>query len=759
MKIKFILYGLFMLVLGVMLVLPDVTFDQPFSKVIFDRNGTLLSAKTSTQGQWHFPKTDSLPEQFTLPVIAFEDKRFFHHRGVDVQAIGRAVIQNIKAGRIVSGASTISMQVVRMSRPGTSRTIIQKIYESLLAIKLELNGSKKEILELYSTHAPLGGNVIGVEAASWRYFKKPLTNITWAEGAMLAVLPNAPSLIHLGKNRDLLKAKRDRLLSKLFAEHVIDKLEYETALLEPIPENPHLLPKLASHIMESLGQKQSKFTTNIDYYYQHRISSILDLHANINSKKEIYNGGVIVADNTSGKILAYVGNASGTHHENYVDMVIAKRSSGSILKPLLYGMMLNEGKISPHQMVPDTPISIDGFNPKNYNKAFSGSIKASEALVKSLNIPAVLMLQDYGVGPFRDHLIEMGISSLSFEPDHYGLSLILGGGEVTLLDLVNVYSRMAQKLNLYYDDNVAREISLVGNGDFADINLDEGVIYSVFNAMRNLSRPNAYGGWENFTSSLPIGWKTGTSYGHRDAWAVGITPQYTIGVWVGNSDGEGRPEIIGSNLAGSLMFDVFSALPNNGKWFDIPHDYLIEVPTCVSSGYPAGPSCDKLDTILSPRASLWVEPCPYHMVAYVDDNGERVHLACEQDVNKKSYFILPPDMAYYYRKNHSDYQELPPYRTDCNGNESKNTMAILYPSSSVSLFLPKGLNGKKNYPIFKASHKDDKAKIFWHLDDDYIGSTEEIHEMKIKVLPGNHKISLVDINGNVVSRTFEVVGE
>jgi penicillin-binding protein 1C len=740
--------------------LPDALFRDPLSTVIYASNGDLCGAKIAADGQWRFPEARLIPARYAQAVIAYEDQRFFTHGGVDGQAIIRATIQNLKAGRIESGASTITMQVIRMSRKGKARTLTQKVIEAIMAIRLELSASKKEILSLYAENAPFGGNVVGLETAAWRYFAKPVDRLTWAESATLAVLPNAPSLIHPGKNRAKLLSKRNGLLEKLYEKGVIDAVNYQLSLLETIPEQPHPLPRYAPHLLEHFVVSSGIANSHLDMNIQQAALDVIKTHHQINRQKEINNAAVLVVDNTTGKVIAYIGNTAGNGHENAVDMVLARRSSGSILKPLLYAMMMQAGKLSPHQMLADVPTTIDGFNPKNYDKSYSGAVKASDALAKSLNVPAVKMLQEYGVEAFRSKAEKLGLRSLNKSADHYGLSLILGGGEVRLWDLVDVYSRMAQKLNFYGHDKLPVSIHTSGIGQPQEIvDLDAGVIYSTFQAMRKVIRPSSEGQWEQFTSSVPMAWKTGTSYGHRDAWAIGVTPKYTIGAWVGNADGEGRPDIIGSSAAGTLLFDVLNILPHNGQWFNVPHDELKEIPTCATSGFIATAHCEKTDTLLSPAASIWAPSCPYHRTLFLTAEGKQTNRSVSLTPIKKSWFVLPPGMAHYYRKNHAEYLDIPSYDNEVVSKEEEASIAILYPSDKQAIYIPSGLNGEQKSSVFKASHKNPRSKIFWHVDDKYLGATTEIHEMKINISPGLHKISLLDNNGIAVHRTFEVVGE
>ena len=489
---------------------------------------------------------------FEQAIIAFEDKRFKHHIGIDPLAIGRAIVQNSKEGKIKSGASTLTMQVIRLSRKGKSRNIWQKMIEAIWALRLECSYSKSEILKLYASHAPFGGNVVGLEAASWRYFKKSPAQLSIAESAMLAVLPNAPSLIHLSKNREKLVQKRNRLLNKMMVEGIITKEDYELSLLETIPESPYPLPALSRHLLEYVNEKLpgQMVESSLDREVQMMLNEIAQYHNHINAQSDIHNMGILVLDTPTGNVLGYLGNAPGAQREASVDMIQAHRSSGSVLKPFLYAYLLEEGQMMPRSLLKDVPTQIQGFNPKNYNRKYSGATTADRALAMSLNVPAVLSLQKYGVEPFIHRLQGLGFKSINKSAEHYGLSLILGGAEVSLWQLCGAYASLGRilmrfnKEGRYSQKDVhppsVRSIIPSASDSYQPTTLSAGSIYNTFSAMLQVLRPIEEGEWQQFESSRPLAWKTGTSYGHRDAWAVGVSPRYTIGVWVGNANGEGK---------------------------------------------------------------------------------------------------------------------------------------------------------------------------------------------------------------------------
>lgn len=761
--------------------LPNTLFDDPISTAIYSREGKLLNAQIAEDGQWRFEELDSIPDRFATAIICYEDKRFKSHFGIDLLAIARALKLNISQQKVVSGASTITMQLMRMSRKSKSRSFLQKAIETVLAIRSEMKYSKTAILNLYASHAPFGGNVVGLEAASWRYFGRSPFELSWAEIATLAVLPNQPSIIHPGRNRDILRSKRNALLLDLWKEQKITELQYQTGLLEDVPHQPNPLPRRAPHLMNFIkgNGTADRVQTTVDYNLQFNAQQVIDQHYRTNLENDIHNAAVLIIHNETGEVISYIGNTPSGKHEGGIDMIRAERSSGSILKPLLYASMIDDRMLTPDMLVEDVPSYINGYTPKNYHKRFSGAISASEALSRSLNVPAVLMLKDYGVERFQQKIEQYGISTLHYTSDHYGLPLILGGAEVTLWDLCNVYSSMSRTLEHYYQSSnkynskdwrpsslylknieEEEETSL----SFAPSHMSASAIYATFDAMQNLSRPTESGHWEQFNSSRRVAWKTGTSYGHRDAWAIGSTKDYTIGIWAGNADGEGRPGIVGVHRAGSILFDILNILPREDRWFYEPLDEMVPSQICSRSGHLAGPHCTEIDSVRIPVGSAETIACPYHKRIHLDPTLQyQVNTNCvnRTEINSHSWFVLSPQVASYYRQSHSDYQELPSMHPSCTDISSPLTQPIelIYPFANASIYIPTDINGDRQQTIAKAAHQEDDSTLYWHLDGVYLGSTETFHTMPIDTDMGKHLLVVVDENGNRVSGNFEVLSE
>ncbi len=769
--------------------LPNKIFDAPTSYVLEDKDGNLLNATIAMDGQWRFPYNKNVPQKFIDCIITFEDKRFFKHPGIDPISIARALVKNLKNKEVVQGGSTLTMQVIRLIKKDNKRSIWNKLKESMLALRLELAYSKKEILALYASNAPFGSNVVGLDAASWRYFGRSPEKLSWGEMATLAVLPNAPSLVHPGKNRNILLKKRNALLDKLLATGKIDNSSCELAKLESLPSNPLALPQFSPHLLQrfikynKILKGTTKIKTTIDGALQKNVAAIVQQHHAILKGNNINNACALVLDVETGNTLAYVGNIDDAENKTMqsdVDVIASPRSPGSALKPILYASMLSDGLILPNSIIPDIPTQIGSYTPQNFDLGFDGAVPANRALARSLNIPAVKLLQQYKYQRFYETLKQCGISTLNRSADTYGLSLILGGCEVTMWDLAGVYASLSRSLNhqsknygkfdvndFHPPDYISKQLE-IGNrasglnqisNSQSQIPLDATSIYFTFQAMQEVMRPGEEGLWQQFNSSQKIAWKTGTSFGFRDGWAIGVTPKYVVAVWVGNADGEGRPGLIGVQTAAPILFDIFRLLPNV-SWFQKPKYNYAYVPVCRQSGYRANTDCPDVDTLFMPPNANKVPLCMYHKIIHVDATGNyRVTEQCESPSNMqhKSWFILSPAMEYYYKQKNADYKVVPPFKPSCQFAETGKVMEIIYPQQDAKIYVPLEVTGQKGNTIFTAAHRNNNAKIFWSLDDNFIGTTQHFHQIALNPMPGKHIITLVDENGISLSRPFEIL--
>lgn len=569
--------------------------------------------------------------------------------------------------------------------------------------------------------------------------------------------------------------KRNRLLHKLLDKNIIDSLTYKLSLAEPLPHKPYDLPQTAPHLLDRIAKKKSgkRVRSTIKSSLQQRVNQLAQQYYLQYKQNEVYNLAVLVVDVKSRNVLAYVGNSpTDKAHQKDVDIVTAPRSTGSILKPLLYAGMLSDGKLLPNTLVADVPTQISGYSPENYNRTYDGAVPAHVALSRSLNIPCVLMLQQYGIYKFYEELQKFKIRDINKHPDHYGLSLILGGAEANLWDLCKTYANLSSTLNYYNNTGKYRMKEFADLAIHADHKmnfgkqqqqgqvLDAGSIWLTYNAMKEVNRPTGDEAWKFYDSALELAWKTGTSFGNRDAWAIGTNKNYVVGVWVGNATGEGRPLLTGVGSAAPLLFDVFRLLPRS-TWFETPVENLVAEDICQLSGSLAKAGCPKIKAYI-PVNGVRTKICPYHQWVHLDSSENyQVNSSCEpvDQMVTKSWFVLPPVMEWYYKNKHADYAILPPFRADCAAAMGVS-MDFIYPKEYYSkIYLTKDFSGEVQPVILKVAHTQPHMKLFWYANDHFLGSTETFHEMPFKSKSGTYLITVTDEYGGELKRKIEVVNE
>ncbi|MBI5200294.1 MAG: penicillin-binding protein 1C [Elusimicrobia bacterium] len=752
--------------------LPAPLFDAPFSPVLLGRDGTLLDARIAADGQWRFPPSAARAPKLEEALLHFEDKRFYSHRGVDPLALLRAARQRAETGRFVSGGSTLTMQVIRLSRKDRPRTLREKLIEAVLAARLEMSLSKREILALYFTHAPYGGNVVGVETAGWRYFGRPPERLSWAESALLAVLPNSPALVHPGRRRGALKEKRDRLLASLAEAGKLSPLELKLAALEPLPDAPRPFPELAPHLLDTLasgaGGRVRSFRTTLEPSAQRAAVAVVERRSEALALHGIRNAAALVVDNRDRSVIAYVGNSRRTDFRESgfaVDVARRPRSTGSLLKPFLYAAALESGETTPATLIPDVPTQYLGFAPENYDRTFRGAVPAREALARSLNVPAVRMLWAHGVARFRALLKGAGMTTLWRDADGYGLTLILGGAEGTLWDLTRMYANLAWIAGSTAEPGKTpyRELRLLA-GDpetlRTPVEFGPGAAWLTLQALMEVSRPDEEAHWRNFSSAQRVAWKTGTSLGHRDGWAIGTNGRYTVGVWTGNAAGDGRPELTGSASAAPILFELLGRL-GPGEWAKKPSWDLKEIEVCESDGFLPSEGCRTVKQAV-PFTARFERPSPHFRLVHLDPTGRwRVNDGCESVLRMRHEvrFALPPAQESYYRRRAPEYRPLPPLRADCRetGGSERGPIAFLYPHEGSRIYIPVDLGEKRGKVVFEAVHSRSEALLHWHVDGTYKGKTEAFHQLALDLPPGEHRVTIVDEQGRSASRRFTIL--
>jgi len=531
---------------------PPLEGAQKVSAEVLDADGRLLRAFATPEGRWRLKTTAAdVDPQFVAMLLAYEDRRFYDHKGVDIRALGRAALQLIGNGRIVSGGSTLSMQVARLIEPRRERSFATKLIQIARAVQIERRLGKAEILDLYLTHAPFGGNLEGVRAASLAYFGKEPKRLTVAEAALMVSLPQLPELRRPDRRPANALAARHRVLDRLRIAGVIAPDEVARAELSALPSGRAQLPALAAHLAEKARRK----TPGADIYrvtLRKDVQAALETVAAEAAKKldPKVSVAMVMADATTGEIVAELGSADyfDASRSGWIDMTRVQRSPGSTLKPFIYGLAFEEGLVAQETLIEDRPADFFGYRPKNFDMTYQGDVSVRQALQLSLNVPAVRLLD--AVGPVRLQVrLRRADVRLTLPPGEApGLAIALGGVGINLKDLVQLYAGLA---------NRGRPVRL-GDGIDGQAGPIEGeplvepiAAWNVVDALSAVIPPSG-------SRPLGIAYKTGTSYGYRDAWSVGFDGRYVLGVWVGRPDNGAVPGLTGYGSAAPILFSAFS---------------------------------------------------------------------------------------------------------------------------------------------------------------------------------------------------------
>lgn len=705
-------------------------FKSRYSKILYDKNGEILSVFLNDEEQWHIKSTD-IPKRLKIAVINYEDRKFYSHFGVDFLALMRAFVNNFNSTQR-SGASTISMQTIKLWDK-KDRTYFNKFNEIIQSFALENAFSKDEILKLYLSNAPYGGNLVGYEAAILFYFDKNPKDLTWAQAALLAILPNQPGLINLEKNKTKLLNKRNKLLAKLYERKLINKDIYELSLKEPLPNfkpRKNIAPHLALRL---LNDDNKEIFSSIDKKIQLKIEKKAKEFSYTLQQKGIQNLAIILADTKTRKVLAYVGS------QDFYDMAnlgqingnTAKRSVGSTLKPFLYALSIDEGIIAPESILLDVPTFFSNFNPQNANKKYYGIISAKEALQRSLNVPFVSLLQDYGYEKFFYKLKTF----LNFEDENYkryGLSLILGTKELSLEDLVKLYLGLANygelaNLSFIRDENLSGVTRMFSKGS----------AYLTLEAMKELQRV----GLENYNKEKIISWKTGTSYGRKDAWAIGATPKYTLGVWVGNFNGEANANLYGVSIAGDLLFEILGLLDEVDLEFAPSDDLMtIKLDSISKYRYDENLNTSYIHTLYPKEANI-LRTSPFLKKVY-EYQGKELD---SKDIHFKDAkaFIkldLPAYALHFFQQRNFKFS-------------SKKGVNIIYPKDNLKLILARDLNGMKGL-VAKVANLNNE-KLFWYLNQKLIYEGNE-NTQNLNLKEGKYQLFIISQSGEQDTVWFEI---
>jgi penicillin-binding protein 1C len=741
------------------LIPPGELFPDTYSTLIFDKNDELLRFTLAEDDQYRAPYIDkALPEKYIQALVTWEDKRYFWHPGIDPIAMGRAFLSNLTSGRRVSGGSTIPMQVARLSAP-KSRTYFHKFQELFSALKVTLHYSKAEVLQLYASQVPMGGNIVGLSTAAYCYFEKPSSELTWSEACLFAILPNAPSMLNLSRQRPLLLKKRNRLLQRLFDQGHMDRATLELAQAEPLPDTQIRLPFKAPHFSEQALKLNSgnMQPTTLDMSMQNMVDAISSIHHHNLNTRGIHNLSILVAETSTGAIRAYVGsqNFFDDAYSGQVDGIQASRSTGSLLKPFLVAKALDRGPFTMRSQIQDVPTFFGTFSPQNASKTFSGMVTLDETLIRSLNIPSVRLLNTIGTSDMYEIFKDMGLRGLFRSADGYGLALILGGAEASLYELVQAYvdlGNLGKPVDLFIQQKERESIR--------ERSFSGGACYQVLMTLQNLKRPGSDYYWKNFSYQTPVSWKTGTSYGQKDAWAIGTTSEYTVGVWVGNFDGAGNVELGGAKSAGPILFDVINAIsdPSGVAPFEKPEMDLRFIETCKQSGYPPNSDCPDRVMTEVPMGSHQSGVCPYHKSFIVDEKtGRELCSQCWSGLKrmKQVLYIEPPAVQQVLRNIGHSFIVRPAHKADCEAIRSVEDLRIIYPIHNVRVFVPRNFDGSYESIVLEAIHPKSDAHLFWLLDQDIIGETDSLHTLPVDLSAGEHYLTIMDEDGMSKTIRFE----
>lgn len=704
-------------------------FQSRYSKVLFDKDEQILSTFINDEEQWHL-EADFIPQKLKNAVIEYEDKRFYSHFGVDFAALFRAFVKNLSKDK-KSGASTISMQVIKLYERN-ERTYLNKMSEIIKAIKLENSLEKDEILRLYLNNAPYGGNLVGFSSAILFYFDKKPEDLSWSEAALLAVLPNAPGLMNLEKNKTKLKEKRNKLLQKLYDKGYFDEDILTLALSEPLPSfktRKNVAPHLA---LQLLNDTQKQAISSLDKKLQSKFEQKAKEFGDKIAGQGIHNLAIMLMDTKSRKVLAYVGSQDFYDEKNLgqINGVVAKRSVGSVLKPFLYALSIDEGLICGESLLVDVPTFFSNFNPQNANKKYYGLIKAKFALQKSLNVPFVSLLQSYGYEKFFYELKNF----VGFDDDDYakyGLSLILGTKEMSLEELMKLYAGLANygqigEISYLKDENLSKTQTMFSKGS----------AYLTLEAMRELTRV----GLEEFNQKDKIiSWKTGTSYGRKDAWALGATPSYVLGVWVGNFTGEANANLYGVSVAGELFFELLNLLENVNEEFSISDD-LKRLKIDSVTGYRYDLPVDFSYT-LYPKDANALRSSPYLKKVYEFEGKELNSLDANFKNAKPSIKLdLPVQVLAFLKEARVNLT-------------NRQNVKILYPTQNVRIVMSKDLH-RKNPLIVKVANLQDET-LFWYLNKSVIYEGKDTSRM-LDLKAGAYELFIISQSGQSDEVRFRV---
>lgn len=724
-----------------------------YSKTILDKDGNLLRAFLGKEDSWLLEiELDEINPNFIKATLAIEDKRFMKHSGIDVAAVFRAAKQNLLSKRIISGASTISMQVMRLLLP-KKRTLWNKIVETVHTIRLEALYSKQDILKLYFELAPYGGNILGVKAASLRYFKKYPQDLNLSECALLAGLPQSPSRLRPDRYPKRAKIRRDQVLLSMFKNKYISQEQFKRAKNEPIVAGtftfPFKAPHFARHLKNKYPQKHSIVTT-LDSNIQHLAETTLKDTIRQLRSQGITNGAIVVIENKSGKVRALVGSNDFFSFKDcgQINGALSLRCPGSALKPFTYVLGIDKGLYTPRMILADVPVQYSGYTPRDYDKKYRGPVMVREALVDSLNIPAVEALDRGGYRSLYFFLKDIGISTINKLPENYGLSLTLGSGEVNLLELTNAYASLArggvyEPCQLIEDDKLNKTSKRV---------VSEGATYIISDILSDSTRLESVGIYRDDKIHPKIAFKTGTSFGHRDAWTISYNPEYTVGVWLGNFSAKPSKALVGIEVATPIAVHIFDRLyaKKSSPWYAKPNE-VGERYVCALSGEPVNEFCEHSVKDLYLKNKSIAKKCTFHKKIAIDIKTELAlddYAKQGRDYIEEVFVIWPDKLQSWIRQHNPEYLEPPEYMVAPKRivNLDKNRPKIVLPLHKCEYFISGPDNFEQKLTL-AANGSFDTDKLYWFINDNFFSSGKIGEKLFWAMKKGRYKITCVDKQG------------
>lgn len=720
--------------------------EKPYSTIITDSKGNVVHAFLAKDDKWRMKtELEEISPMLQQAIIEKEDKWFYKHPGVNPVALCRALLRNIFTGRRTSGASTITMQVARSLQLG-KRNYLRKSIEIFRALQLEMRYSKKEILQLYLNNVPYGGNIEGVKSAAVLYFQKNPDHLSLAEVVALSVIPNRPSSLVMGKTNADIVTERNRWLQAFSERKIFPAAEIKDALDEPLNAYRHAAPRLIPHLALKLkASNEAAIKTNIQLNTQLKAEKLVRDYVRSLQFQGIHQAAVIVIDNASNKMVSYLGSSDfgDTSDGGQVNGAAAIRQPGSTLKPLLYGLCLDKGLLTPRSIITDAAINYNGYAPENYDKKFNGYVTMEYALSHSLNIPAVKSLRSIGKDPFIQTLSSMHFQQIQRDQRKLGLSLILGGCGTSLEEMTALFTAFAHE-GMYQwpaytqGDTLSRKKRILSPG--ANFLLNE--------ILSKVNRPDFPLSWTSTEKMPKIAWKTGTSYGRRDAWSIGYNKHFTIGVWVGNFSGIGVAGLSGAEIATPLLFRLFNTIDYDADkdWYQQPADLAIRR-VCSVTGLPPGEHCtETVSDYFIPLVST-NQTCNHlqEIMVSADESISYCRACVPQNGYKKIlYRPYDADMQTWLAERHIVYQKIPAHNPDCETIFRDAAPQIKSPQANGEYLIEKS-NPEPLQLVCQTGN--DVNKVYWYINDQFLKSAEAGQKLFFKPVEGPVKISCTDDKG------------